>query len=142
MNPEKPNKKIIFYWFVEKGFFFLFSSFFIIGTLLKYTTSLHTLTLYLLNLSILTLFASLAFLIYQWLSTEYYLLNKHVFIKTAEHTKIIPYSNIKKVGYYGNLLQHLMGTTNIQIQTKNNENYYIEGVRDYKKIENDILKKI
>ena len=142
MNSKKPKKRVMLYWFIEKGFFYIVASLFIIGTVLRYVTYYPTLTLFILNLSIWVLILSSILIIYEWVMTEYFLLKKHLFIKKGKTAIIVPYNNIKKVGYYGNLLQHLMGTTNIRIQTKDKKSYYLEGIKNYKKIENEILKRM
>jgi len=131
MDVEKPGKRVMLYWFVEYGFFFLVVSFFVAGTILKYVTDYYALTLVMLELSLVFLIFSVFFLLYEWLSTEYYLLNNHLFIKKAGIAEKIPYKHIKTVRAEATLLQHLLGTTNLVIEMKNNKNYYLRGVKKY-----------
>ena len=93
-------------------------------------------------MTVAVIIISLLLLLYKWITTEYYILKKHLFLKQAGSTAIVPYNNIKEIGYSGNLLQHLMGTTNLKIKTKDNKKYYIEGIKDYKRIEDEILSKM
>lgn len=140
MKVKKPKKRVIFYWFVDYGFFFLIASLFSITTFLKYSTTYYALTLYFFELTIIVLIVSLIYLIYKWIKTEYIFLKKHLVIKKEDNAELIPYDNIKKTGYFGNLLQHLMGTTNIKIETSK-KNFYLNGIKDYKKLEKEIFKR-
>ncbi len=139
MKVTKPKKRVILYWFVEYGFFFLIVSLYLISTFLKYFTLYHALTIYVLNLTIVTIVLSLLFLLYKWVMTEYFLLKNYLFIKEGGTSVKIAYADIKDIEYKGNLLQHLMGTTNMRIITKKNGNYYIKGIRNYKKFEDELL---
>lgn len=140
MRIEKPKKRVILYWLIDYGFYFLIVSLFTTATFLKFSTEYYTLALYFFELTILILLLSLAYLVYKWLVTEYILLNKHLIIKEETGAEIIPYKKIKKIGYYGSVLQHLMGTTNLRIKTERGK-YYLRGIRDYKKLEQEIFKK-
>lgn len=141
MEVKKPGKRVILYWFVEYGFFFIITALFVSATVLKYT-SFYTLTYFFLELTLIVLLVSVVYLVVKWLRTEYLLLNKHVFLKKEGETYIIPYKRIKEVTFYGNLLQHAMGTTNVLIKTKDNKGYYMEGIKDYDAVEEEILSKI
>ncbi|VVB74934.1 Uncharacterised protein [Candidatus Tiddalikarchaeum anstoanum] len=138
----KPKKRVIFYWFFDKGFFFIITSLLVLGTYLRYFTNYYLPTLFILQMVIVTVMFSLLLLVYEWFATEYYLLEDHVLIKDLDKTRMIRYSDIKDVGYYGNLLQHLMGTTNVAIRTRDDHDHYLRGISDYKSVEDEILRKI
>jgi len=142
MNSLKPRKRIVLYWFVEYGFFFIVASFLLLGIVLQNYSNYFSLTYFVLNSVWLVAILSFIYLIYKWFTTEYFVLKKHIFIKESEQTIIIPYTNIKKVGEYSNLLQRLFGITTVQVKTKNNKNYYIQGVSNHRKVEKMILKKM
>lgn len=138
----KPKKRVIFYWFFDKGFFFIITALLFLATYLNYFTQYQTLTLLVLQLIIVTTIFSTLILMYEWFFTEYFLLKKHILIKELGITHVVKYSDIKNVNYHGNLLQHLMGTTNVYVETKNNKKYFIKGVRNFKKIEKTLLNKM
>ncbi|MBN1923170.1 MAG: hypothetical protein JW791_00220 [Nanoarchaeota archaeon] len=142
MKVEKPKKRVIIYWFVEQGFFFLIMALYVTGTFLKYLTFYRTLTVYVMTLTLLIIPLSLLYLLYKWAATEYIFLKNYLFLKEGAESTKIAYSDIKEVGYYASLLQHLTGTTNLRIKMKNNENHYIKGIKDYKKIENELLSRM
>ncbi len=143
MKSYKPNKRVMIYWFFERGFFFLIVGMLLLGSYIVIANKeFFTFGEYLLHLSYFMALFGIVLVLYEWTSSEYIFLKNHLFIKRDGKLFIIPYSSIKEVHYYGNLFQHLLGTTNLRVVTYDDKEYFISGVRNYKEIENEILSKI
>ncbi|MDD5499619.1 MAG: hypothetical protein PHT91_01965 [Candidatus Nanoarchaeia archaeon] len=130
MKEYKPKKRVMLYWFIKYGFFFLFASFLMTATFLRFNTFYFSLMNFFLNMSIIILLFSVLFLPYKWKTTNYFLLKKHLYIKEADCSSRISYKEIKKVGQCETLFEKLLGITNIYIETINSKNYYLSGIRN------------
>jgi uncharacterized membrane protein YdbT with pleckstrin-like domain len=129
MNEYKPKKRVMLYWFVKYGFFFLFASFLMTASFLIKTSFYYNLTKFFLNMSIIIPYMGLVYLFYKWNMTKYYFLKNHLYIKEGNYSTQISYKDIKKLGCCSTLLEQLLGITNIYIETLANKTYYLNGIK-------------
>ncbi len=134
----KPRKRMIFYLFFERGYLFILITAFLWMNYLYYFTNLVlTARIVFYSIPLLAVFG-LLMCVYEWLSTDYYILNDYVFLKDLSGLEKIRYKDIKKVYTSAPVLQLLMGTTNVCLKTDKNT-HYIRGVRNFHNIESRII---
>ncbi|MFA5303233.1 MAG: hypothetical protein WC393_01715 [Candidatus Nanoarchaeia archaeon] len=130
MKEYKPKKRVMLYWFVKYGFFFIFASFMLTASFLINTSFYYNLTKFFLNLAIIIPYLGLVYLFYKWNTTNYYFLKNHLYIKEGSESVQVSYKNIKKLGCCNTLLEKILGITNIYIETLSNKTYYLNGIKN------------
>lgn len=141
MKIIKPKKRLMFYWILEKGFFFLIFFFLSVSSFIFFTDYQIT-ALYFYELSIFIFLFSIIIVLFNYVKTEYILLNNNLCIKNSKGAILINYSNIKTIKKTKNLIQILTTTTGFKIKTKDNKVYYLLGVRNKKEINKLLIKKV
>ena len=124
----KPKKRAAIYWYIEYGFFFLSASLLLVSSFLRASTSYFYLTFFFFYMSLAIFYIGAGFVAYKWSSTEYFFAKKYLFIKEGKKSYQIPYSEIKDINCYGNLLQSILGSSNVYLKTNNNMSYKIRGI--------------
>lgn len=138
-NSLKPRKRMIFYLFFEKGYFFIMLSlFFWFVYLYRFTDLYFTARIMIYMIPFLSLF-SMLMIIYEWSQTDYYLMKNYVFLKDLNGLKKLKYMDIRKVYTMAPVLQLLMGTANVCLETSCNDRYYIKGIRNFRELESRII---
>jgi membrane protein YdbS with pleckstrin-like domain len=141
MKEYKPKKRVMIYWFVKYGFFFIFASFLLTASFLLNNSSYYILTKFFLNMSIIIPYLGMVYLFYKWHITNYYFLKNHLYIKEHNESARISYNEIKKIGYCNTLLEKILGITNIYIKTLSNKVYYLNGIRN-NAVTNELIAKL
>jgi uncharacterized membrane protein YdbT with pleckstrin-like domain len=141
MKEYKPKKRVMLYWFVKYGLFFLFASFLLTASFLLRFSFYYNLTKFFLNMSIIIPYLGLVCLFYKWHITNYYFLKNNLYIKQGDESIKISYNDIKKIGYCNTLLEKILGITNIYIKTLSNKTYYLNGIRN-NAVANDLISKL
>lgn len=141
MKEYKPKKRVMLYWFVKYGFFFIFASFLLTASFLMNSSFYYNLTKFFLNMSIIIPYLGLLYLYYKWHNTNYYFLKNNLYLKESDESIQINYKDIKKFGKCNTLLEKILGITNIYIETLSNKTYYLNGIRN-NAAANDLIKKL
>ena len=141
MKEYKPKKRVMLYWFIKYGFFFIFASFLMTASFLMHNSYFFNLTKFFLNMGIIIPYIGLIYLFYKWHSTNYFFLKNHLYIKDDSGSVQLSYKEIKKVGCCSTLIEALLGITNIYIETASKKTYYLNGIRS-EAVANELIVKI
>ena len=134
----KPRKRMLLYSFFEKGYLFiLMSLFFWMAYFYNFTNPYFT-TRVMLYLIPLLAGIGVLMVVYEWVQTNYFLMKNYVFLKDLEGFTKLKYKDIRRVYTTAPVLQALLGTVNVCLET-DSEKYYIKGIKDFRKIESKII---